>query len=215
MRLEDLGRHADRVERLVEVEGSTDPRIAIWDQRLFLDPILDAAAQAGGRGLGLDQVIERAELQAAIDEFLLAVVGQDDDRNVLGDAVGAKVLENREAVHLREPNVKKDDVRNLVLGVVEPLLAGLRDRYPVAIQLQLELVHLRHCRIIFDKEDVYVLVDDFSHVPSLDNRPLFHAGAGSWTNRPLFHAGAGLLGRQIAKQTSSLSSFLPSHRWLV
>src|SRR5256886_16798532 len=189
MRLEDLGGHADRVERLVEVERSTDPRIAIWDQRLFLDPILDASAEAGGRRLGLDQVIERPELQAAIDEFFLTVVGQDDDRNVLGDAVGAKVLETREAVHLGEPNVEKDDVRNLVLGVVEPLLAGLRDRDPVAIQLQLELVHLSHGRIVFDKEHVYVLVDDFSHVPSLD--------------------------RQIVKQTSCLSSFLPSYRWLV
>src|SRR5438445_11295900 len=77
------------------------------------------------------------------------------------------MLEYREAVHRGEPNVEKDDVRNLVLGVVEPLLAGLRDRDPVAIQLQLELVHLSHGRIIFDKEDVYVLVDDFSHVPSL------------------------------------------------
>src|SRR2546430_14276400 len=102
MRLEDLGGHADRVERLVEVERSTDPRIAIWDQRLFLDPILDASAEAGGRRLGLDQVIEGAQLEAAFDEFLLTVVWQKDDRHDFCGAPGAKVLENRAAGHLGE-----------------------------------------------------------------------------------------------------------------
>src|SRR5260370_26182886 len=168
-------------------------RSRLGTNALFLDPILDATAQAGGRRLGLDQVIEGAELQSTVDQFFLAVVREDDDGNVFGHPVGSEILEHGESVHLGKPDVEEDDVGYLALGAVEALLAGLRHADPVAIQLQLELVHLGHRRVIFDEQDVYIPVHYLTHVPSLFNRPLFHAGAGS-LNRPLFHAGAGSLG---------------------
>src|SRR5438132_7258773 len=150
-------------------------------KRRFLDSILDATAEAGRRRLRLDQVIERAELQPTVDELFLAVVGEDDDGNVLRHAVGAEVLEDGEAVHLGESNVEEDDVGHLVLGVVEALLTGLRYGDPVAVQLQLELVHLGHRRIIFDEQDVYVLVDYLTHIPSLNEPPAFPRRSGLMT----------------------------------
>jgi hypothetical protein len=63
---------------------------------------------------------------------------------------------------------KKDDVRDQAFGLIQPLLARLGDRHPVPVELKLQFVHLRYGRVIFDEEDVYILIDDVGHIPSLN-----------------------------------------------
>src|SRR5260370_37695356 len=75
-------------------------RSRLGTNALFLDPILHATAQAGGRRLGLDQGIEGAELQATVDQVFLAVVRDDDDGNGFGYTVASEVFEQRESLHL-------------------------------------------------------------------------------------------------------------------
>src|SRR5438874_13636629 len=134
---------------------------------LFLDPILYATAEACRRGLGLDQIIERAQLETAIDQLLFSVIGEDDHRDVLGHAIRAQIFQDGKPIHLGKPDVEKHDVRHLILGMVEALFAGLGYGNPVAVELELELVHLGDRRVIFDEEDVNVLIDHVTHVPSL------------------------------------------------
>src|SRR5207245_10895375 len=126
-------------------------------------------------------------------QFCLTVVREDDDRDVPCDPVGAEVLEHRESVHLGEPDVEEDDVGHLALGVIEALLAGLRDGHPIAVQLQLELVHLGHRRIVLDEQDVYVLVDYLTHIPSLTKPPAFPRRSGLMDETAAFPRRSGLM----------------------
>src|SRR5713226_4827978 len=164
MGFQDFGRDADGIEGLIEVEPGEHGDATLGSGHAsVLDPVLHAAAEAGRRRLRLDQVIEGAQFEAAVDQFLLAIVGEDDDRNVPGHGVLAEVFEHGEAVHLGQPDIQEDDVRDQLLGLFQALLARLGNGYPVAVELQLELVHLGHSRVVLDKEDIDLLVDDFTH----------------------------------------------------
>src|SRR5215471_19709234 len=48
----------------------------------FSQPALHAAGKVRRRGLALDQVLERSQLETPLHELLLAVVRQDHHRNV-------------------------------------------------------------------------------------------------------------------------------------
>src|SRR5438552_18826065 len=77
---------------------------------LGLQPVFQALREAGRRGLALDQVVERAEADSALDQLLLVAVRQDDDRDGGGRGVGPQAFQHRQAVELRKPQVEKDDI---------------------------------------------------------------------------------------------------------
>ena len=77
--------------------------------------------------------------------------------------VRAQRLEDREAVHLGQADVQEDDVRGAFLGQLQALLAVGGDGHGVAVQLQLEPVHLGHRRVILDEEDSYLFVSFHRH----------------------------------------------------
>ncbi len=85
---------------------------------------------------------------------------------------------------------------------------------PIAVQLQLELVHLGHRRIVLDEQDVYVLVDYLTHIPSLTKPPAFPRLSGLMDETAAFPRRSGLM-TPDAKWTSRLSPFPPFHRSLV
>src|SRR4029077_3049445 len=77
---------------------------------LAFQPVPQALRQPGRRGLALDQVVEGSQRHPAFDQLLFVPVRQDDDRDGGGRLVGAKFLQDRQAVQFRKPYVQKDDV---------------------------------------------------------------------------------------------------------
>src|ERR1041385_4599309 len=61
-------------------------------------PVGHTLRQLAGSGLALDQVFQRAELDAAGHQLLLAVVAHDHDRDVLGPARAPHLLQERQLV---------------------------------------------------------------------------------------------------------------------
>src|SRR5215467_9849338 len=116
-------------------------------------PALHAAGEVRRRGLALDQVLERPQLETSLDELLLAVVGEDDHRDVSRLLAAAKPFQHGEAVHLGQTDVQEDDVRLDLVGEPETLLPILGHDHLIAVKLQFEPVHLGHRRIVFDEED--------------------------------------------------------------
>ena len=115
-------------------------------------------------------MVEGAELDSALDQLLLVPVGEDDHRDVGCGVVGAQALQDGEAVELGNPDVHKDDV-----GVQGPrFFQGAQtvgdDMDCVAVQLELEPVHLSHGCIVLDEEDAYVIwlwLGTLIQIPSL------------------------------------------------
>src|SRR5215471_12837672 len=66
----------------------------------FSQPALHAAGKVRRRGLALDQVLERSQLETPLHELLLAVVRQDHHRNVSRLLPAAKPLQDGETIHL-------------------------------------------------------------------------------------------------------------------
>src|SRR5215510_8121244 len=66
----------------------------------FSQPALHAAGQVRRRGLALDQVLERSQLQTPLDELVLSIVRQDHHGNVSRIFPAAKPLQNGKTIHL-------------------------------------------------------------------------------------------------------------------
>src|SRR5215472_11107629 len=84
--------------------------LGLADERVRPCPGLDAFGQPSRRRLTLDQVLERAELQAPRDQLLFAVVADDHHGDVPRPFGGAKLFEEREAIHSRQPDVEEDQI---------------------------------------------------------------------------------------------------------
>src|SRR5207249_7729209 len=105
-------------------------------------PVAETRREPRRRGLALDQVVERAEADPALDQLLLVPVGKDHDGNARRGEVRAQLLQDGQAVQLREPYVQKDDVGLLRPGSLQRAQAVAGDVDRVAVQLELETVHL-------------------------------------------------------------------------
>src|ERR1700736_3580631 len=72
-------------------------------------PAFDAVRQPGGRRLALDQVIEAAQLGAALDQLLFGVARQNHDWNSLRFRVGTQGFQDIKTVKFRQTDVEKND----------------------------------------------------------------------------------------------------------
>ena len=99
----------------------------------------------------LGQVVVGTELEADDLVDLVIARGQDQDRH-LGPG-RAHAAEDLEAVDAREPDVEHDEVRRLVRGDVEALLARAGDGHVVALLLEGVLDAPRDGVLVFDDED--------------------------------------------------------------
>ena len=99
----------------------------------------------------LRQVVVRAELQADHLVDLVVAGGQDEDRRLRTG--GAQPAQHLEAVDARQADVEDDEVRGLVRGEVQPLLAGAGDGDRVPLLLERVLDAARNGELVFDDED--------------------------------------------------------------
>src|SRR5262249_59996644 len=110
--LQDSGGKRDRVRGLAEAESGIEGPIeralkeaparplGLVGPSFLSQPALHAAGEVRRRGLALDQVLERSQLETSLDELLFAVVREDDHRNVSRLLPAAKPFQHREAIHL-------------------------------------------------------------------------------------------------------------------
>ena len=99
----------------------------------------------------LGQVVVGAELEADDLVDLVVARGQDQDRHL--GAGGAHAAQDLEAVDAGQADVEDDEVRRLVGGDLEALLAGAGDRDLVALLLEGVLDPAGDGVLVFDDED--------------------------------------------------------------
>src|SRR5438477_7435043 len=124
---------------------------------LGLQPVFEALGEAGRGRLALDQVVERPQADSAFDQLPLVPVGQDYDWDLRGRRVAPEGFENAEAVQFWKPDIEKDDVRRCGPCFFQRSQAVARYIHGVAVELQLEPVHLSHRGIVLDEEDAYII----------------------------------------------------------
>jgi len=109
----------------------------------------------GRSGLGLDQVLERPQPQASVDELLLAVVRQDHHWHSLGPRIPSQSLQDPKPIQLGQANVEKDHLGRVFSSDLESLLPVGRHLDVIAIELELQLVHLGDGGIVFDEQHAH------------------------------------------------------------
>src|ERR1700682_472514 len=96
----------------------------------------------------------RPEPQPSRDQVLFIVVREDDNRNIAGLLLGPQLPQDFESIHLRQANIEKDDVGGELAGFLEAFLSIEGGVDPVAVELQLQSVHLQHRRVVFHEEHI-------------------------------------------------------------
>src|ERR1700737_472888 len=117
------------------------------------------------------------------DQVFFIVVREDDNRNLARLLLRPQFPQHLEAIHLRQANVEKDDVRLQIAGFLEALLAVQGGVDAVPVEFQLEPVHLEDGGIVFQGENVDQALVDLSR---LAGRARASAAAGlTFHNTPL------------------------------
>ena len=94
------------------------------------------------------------EAQPSRDQILFIVVREDDNRNIASLLLRPQLPQDFQAVHLRQADVEEDDIGGQVAGLFESLFAIEGGVDPIAVQFQLQPVHLEHRRVVFHEENI-------------------------------------------------------------
>ena len=100
----------------------------------------------------LGDVIVGVQFQPVQPVAALALFGQEDDRDVLGFAVGAQPAGHLEPVDIRQANIQDDQVRVARLGGAHAVFPPIDGQHLIPLHAEIRVQHIRDIQVILNDQ---------------------------------------------------------------